>query len=108
MQYYPNHPIFTALLFGLPKYVAFAQKVHQVHQETQNRHLYTALVKKSIPLVAEQLQLLTMAHKSKRLQQLEKYYNLTAKLEILKLAVENNLFGLIFFIFTPSRSRILP
>lgn len=59
--------MFTAPLFGLPEYVAFAQKVHRVHQETQNTDPYTALVEKAISAVAERLRLLTAAHKSERL-----------------------------------------
>lgn len=107
MRNYPNHPIFTAPLFGLPEYAAFAQKVHRVYQETQKLDSHTLLVEKAMPAVAERLRLLTAAHESERLRRLEEHHDLATKLETLKTAVEDNLFGQISFTFTPGRSRML-
>ena len=61
-----------------------------------------------MPAVAEQLRLLTAAHELKQLQRLEEHHNLITKLETLKTAIENNLFGQISFTFTLGKSRMLP
>ena len=61
-----------------------------------------------MPAVAERLCLLMAAHESERLQRLKEHQNLVTKLETLKTAVEDNLFGQISFTFTPGRSRMLP
>ena len=61
-----------------------------------------------MPAVVERLRFLTTVHESEQLQRLDEHYNLVTKLETLKTAIEDNLFGQISFTFTPGKSRMLP